>query len=70
VIVYDSNHDGGQAIYVADADGGQPRKLVEGFEPLVAGGYPALMYVPRPLPRPTATPAPTVVPAMPEAPGE
>jgi Tol biopolymer transport system component/predicted Ser/Thr protein kinase len=58
LFVFDSNRDGGRAVYVAQADGSAPRKLVEGYGPVIAAGQPARMYVPRPLPRPTFTPTP------------
>jgi len=58
-IIFDSNRDGGRTVYVSGADGSQPQKLIDGFKPMVAGGRPAVMYSPRPMPRSTATPVPT-----------
>jgi Tol biopolymer transport system component len=66
-IVFGTDADGGRSLYLAEADGSRPRKLVDGFEPVVAGGSPPRMYLPRPLPAPTRTPAPT---AETEASGE
>ncbi|MBN1995747.1 MAG: protein kinase [Anaerolineae bacterium] len=54
-IIFDSNRDGKQAIYVAEADGSNVRQLVTGYHPQVASGQPGSMYV-RATPNPTATP--------------
>jgi Tol biopolymer transport system component len=54
-IVFDSNREGTRSIYVADADGRNIRKLVDGRNPHVASGKPGGMYI-RSTPYPTATP--------------
>jgi dipeptidyl aminopeptidase/acylaminoacyl peptidase len=73
-IVFDSNLEGGRAIYVADTDGRNVRKLIEGgYHPLVASGRPVSMWAhstptPTPIPTtermatPTGTPTPTKTP--------
>ncbi|MBN1217849.1 MAG: protein kinase [Anaerolineae bacterium] len=60
-LVFDSNRDGGHAIYVANADGSNIRKLVDGYNPIVASGQPGTMSI-QSTPYPTATP--TTAPAQ------
>jgi Tol biopolymer transport system component/tRNA A-37 threonylcarbamoyl transferase component Bud32 len=56
-IVFDSNREGERAIYVADADGSNVRRLTKGYSPFVASGRPGAMWA-HPTPYPTSTPAP------------